>query len=278
MLHFRALALLLAGLVLPGASSANPDQPAAAKITIGGTGGALGTMQLLAKAFKKTQPHVTVVIVPSLGSTGGIQALLGGAIDLALISRPLKSTEGNQGAIGIEYARTPFVFATGAQTKVSAITTPELVSIFAGERTTWPDGRPLRLILRPENDSHTDIVKSMSPAMSQAVKTAHTRVGMNVATTDQAAADRLETIPGALGTTTLAQIISEQRAIQALALDGVTPSLKNLAEGKYPYYKTFIIVHTPKTTALALQFVAFVRSATGQQILETNGHSVTPAK
>lgn len=114
--------------------------------------------------------------------------------------------------------------------------------------------------------------------MSQAVKTAHTRVGMNVATTDQAAADRLETIPGALGTTTLAQIISEQRAIQALALDGVTPSLKNLAEGKYPYYKTFIIVHTPKTTALALQFVAFVRSATGQQILETNGHSVTPAK
>lgn len=235
-------------------------------------------MQLLANAFKKTQPHVTVVIVPSLGSTGGIQALLGGAIDLAVISRPLKVEEHAQGAIGIEYARTPFVFATGAQTKVSAITTPELVSIFAGERKTWPDGRPLRLILRSKSDSDTDIVKSMSPAMSEAVKTVHARAGMIMAPTDQAAADRLETIPGALGTSTLAQIISEQRAIQALALDGVTPSLKNLAEGKYPYYKTFIIVNTPKTNPLALQFVAFVRSATVQQILETNGHWVTPAK
>lgn len=201
MLHFRALTLLSALLIFPGTGSADHVAPAATKIRIGGTGGALGTMQILAEAFEKKHPHVTVVIVPSLGSGGGIKAMLAGAIDLAVSSRPLKDAERTQGAIGTEYARTPFVFATAAQADVSAITTRELVSIYKGERKTWPDGRPLRLVLRPESDIDTDIVKSLSPAMSQAVNAALAREGMIVAPTDKASADTLENIPGTIGTT-----------------------------------------------------------------------------
>ena len=278
MLHFRALTLLLVCLIFPSVSSADQVEPAATTIRIGGSGSTLGTMKILGEAFKKTHLHATVVIVPSLGSGGGIQAMLAGAIDIAVISRSLKDAERIQGAIGMEYARTPFVFATAAHTNVSAITTHELVSIYKGERKTWPDGRPLRLVLRPESDSDTDLAKSLSPEMNQAVKTALTREGMIMAPTDKASADSLETIPGTFGTTTLAQIISEKRALQPLALNGVTPSLKTLADGKYPYYKTFIMVSNPKTNPLAQQFIGFVRSAAGQQILEKNGHWVAPAK
>ena len=276
--HFRTFTLLLALLIFPSLGSADPLEPAATKISIGGSGGPLGTMQILAEAFKKTHPHATIVIVPSLGSSGGMKALLAGAIDIAVISRPLKDAERSQGVIGMEYARTPFVFAAAAHTNVSAITTRELVSIYTGELKTWPDGRTLRLVLRPETDSDTDIVKSVSPEMNQAVKTAHARAGMIIAPTDKAAADSLETIPGTIGTTTLAQIISEQRALQPLALNGVAPSLKTLADGKYPHYKTFIMVSNSKTSLLAQQFIAFVRSAAGQEILEKNGQWVAPTK
>ena len=278
MFHLTARTLLLALLIFSGIGYAQQAAPAAAKIRIGGTGGALATMQILADAFKKIPPYATVVIIPSLSSGGGIKAVLAGAIDLGLTSRPLQDAERAQGAIAADYARTPFVFATAAHATVAALSTRELVGIYSGEQKNWPDGRPLRLVLRPDSDSDTAMVKSLSPAMDRAVTAAHAREGLISALTDQANASSLETIPGAIGTSTLAQIISEKRTLQALALNGVTPSLKTLADGSYPYYKTFSIVSTAKTPAPAQQFVAFVRSAAGQQILEQNGHSVAPVK
>ena len=74
--HFRTLTLLLALLIFPSLGSADPLEPAATQIRIGGSGGPLGTMQILAEAYKKTHAHATVVIVPSLGSSGGLQAML----------------------------------------------------------------------------------------------------------------------------------------------------------------------------------------------------------
>lgn len=272
-MSFKHLTLLLACFLFASAGrAADQADLVATRIRIGGSGGPLEGMRLLGEAFKKIHPQTTVVIVPSLGSGGGIKALRAEAIDLAVTSRPLKEAERSPDLIATSYARTPFVFATAWHSNLSAITTAELVGIYAGERKTWPDGRPLRLVLRPETESDTDIVKSLSPEMNQAVKAALDRDGMIVALADKANADKLESIPGAIGATTLAQIISEKRALQPLVLNGVTPSLAALAEGKYPYYKTFFMVTGPKTSPLTHQFTLFVRSAAGREILEKNGH------
>ena len=280
MFHWTARTLLLALLIFPGVGSAEPAAPAAAKIRIGGSGGALATLQILADAFKKVTPYATVVVIPSLGSSGGIKAALAGAIDLAVISRPLREAERDQGAVATDYARTPFVFATAATTKasVSSITQRELLSIYSGDTKTWPDGSVLRLVLRPTEDSDTELTKSLSPAMHRAVETAQARAGLLIEITDQANAHSLQTIPGALGTSTLAQIMSEKLALQPLALDGVVPSLQTLNDGSYRYFKTFSLVSAPKTTPLVQQFIAFVQSPVGKQILEKNGHSQVTGK
>ena len=278
MLHFRAIALFLAGLIFASAASAGLTEPADNKLRIGGTGCAIATMQTLGKAFTKIHPEVTVVITPSLGSSGGIKAMLAGSIDLAISSRDLKPAERAQGVLASEYARTPFVFTVSPRNSVAAITTSELVRIYRGDSTLWPDGKKLRLILRPPEESDTDIVKSMSPKMNRAMQIALAREGMIRAITDQDSADKLEKIPGAIGTSTLAQIISEQRALKPLILNGVTPSLDTLAEGKYPYFKTLLMVSSPKPSPLTQAFIAFVHSAAGRQILAKNGQLATPAK
>jgi phosphate transport system substrate-binding protein len=277
MFHWTARTLLLTLLMLPCVGSAQQGLQAPDRIRIGGSGGALGTLQILADAFKKDHP-VTVVMVPSLGSAGGVKAVMAGAIDLAAISRPLKEAERAQGAVATDYARTPFVFATAAATKVSAITQRELLSIYAGDTKTWPNGKPLRLLLRPADDSDTDLAKSLSPAMKQAVPAALARAGLVIELTDQTNAYSLETIPGALGTSTLAQIMSEKRALQPLALDGVVPSVHTLDDGSYRYFKTFSFVSTAKASPLVQQFMAFVQSPAGRQILEKNGHSQVSGK
>ncbi|OYY53563.1 MAG: hypothetical protein B7X59_07985 [Polaromonas sp. 39-63-203] len=270
--------LLSVCLLVANAAWAGEADATTAVVHVGGSGTGLGAMQLLADAFRKSHPQASFLIVPSLGSGGGIKALRVGAIDVAVISRPLKEKERGPDITAVEYARTPLVFALAVPASVAALTVPELVSIYAGERKTWPDGRPLRLVLRPESESDTDIIRSVSPEMRQAVTGALARPGMIVALTDKASADRLETIPGAFGTTTLAQIVSENRALKPVAIDGVTPSLATLADAKYRYFKTLFTVTGPSTSPLAHEFTAFVHSPAGREILQHNGNWVAPAK
>jgi len=103
---------------------------------------------------------------------------------------------------------------------------------------------------------------------------AEQRKGMPFAVTDQDAADSIENIPGALGTGTLALILSEKREIKALSWNGMVPDPASLADGSYPFYKVYSVVTGPKTPPLAKDFAVFIQSATAREILVANGHWV----
>lgn len=246
----------------------------AEEIRIGGTGSALGTMQLLASAYVERHPRISAVVLPSLGTSGGIKALRAGAIQIALSSRPLKDTEASAGAVATEYGRTPFIFATGSTNKLSSITTSKLAEIYAGKAEQWPDGSKIRLVLRPVGDSDTETIKSMSPAMRDAKTAAEQRPGMLFTVTDQDTADSIEKVPGALGPSTLALMLSEKRAFKALALDGVVPDAQSITDGRYPLFKTMFMITGANPSPAVQGFVAFVRSPAGREILAKTGHWV----
>ena len=133
-------------------------------------------------------------------------------------------------------------------------------------------------MLRPGVESDTGIVKSMSAEMARAVDSALTREGMIMAITDQNNANNMENIPGAIGSITLAQIISEQHALKPLVLNGAAPGITALAEGKYPYFKTSFMVSEPKPNPITQAFIAFARSAEGRQTLAKNGQWAAPTE
>jgi phosphate transport system substrate-binding protein len=245
---------------------------AAEEIKIGGSGTALGTLQLLADAFARQNPDFRATLVPNLGSSGGIKALAAGAIDLAGASRPMKADERALGVTEIEYGRTPFVFAVSAKSKVAAITLRELVEIYAGKMASWPDGSPVRIVLRPAGDIDTEIVKSISLEVGQALSVAQRRRGVAFSVTDNDAANDIERIAGAIGPSSLALLISEKRALRALKLDGVEPTAANIASGAYPYYKRLFLVAGAKPPAAVQRFIAFIQSPAGRKVLAQTGH------
>lgn len=249
--------------------------PAASAETVkmGGSGANLGTMRLLAEAFEKSHPGVRFTIFPSLGSSGGISALMDGAVDIALLSRPLKERERAKGVTAVEYGRSPFVIVTAKKDAPPSFTLQQLAAIYGGSVTSWPDGSPLRLVLRPRGDSDTDALEGMSPAMRSAVRKAHHRKGLIIATSDQENADAIQKIPGAMGTSTLAIVLSEKRPLKPLSLGGVDPTPGNLANGTYPFFKRLFMAVGPKKPSLAVrQFVEFARSPEGRRILAETGH------
>lgn len=250
----------------------------AESVKIGGTGVAMATMRILGEAYQKSHPDIKIVIVPGLGSGGGRKALLGGALDIGVTSRARNSVEKLEGATAVLYGRTPFVFATSKENPASALTTEQIVDIWSGKITTWPNGQRLRLILRPATDSDTDVLKGLSSAMAEAVKSALAREGMQMAITDGDSADAIENIQGALGTSTLALIISEKRSLKALSINGVAPSPKTIADGTYPYLKSLYLLTGPKPSQATQEFVSFVRSARGRKIIGQLGHWVVEGK
>jgi phosphate transport system substrate-binding protein len=265
----RACAVALA-LLLGFSSGAATEE-----FKIGGSGAALGTMRLLAAEFTATNPDIRVTTVPSLGSGGSIKAVLAGAIGLAVTSRPVNESERKLGAVEMEYARTPFVFAVSTKSRVTAITSGELADIYAGRIVAWADGSPVRIVLRPAGDIDTEMVRNISPAVRRGLAVAEARPGVQFSVNDQDAANDLERIPGSIGPSSLALIVSEKRALRALKLDGMEPTPMNAASGAYPYYKRLFLVSGAKRPAAVERFVAFVQSPAGRKILESNGQWIS---
>lgn len=241
-------------------------------LRIGGTGSALGGMRILADAFQDKHPGIKVIVLPSLGSGGGIKALAVGKIDMALSARKLKGAESQKGMKASEYARTPMVFATRANNPADDVSLRQLQEMYSGDARAWPDGTALRLIMRPEGESDIKLMRRFSPEMKAAVASALQRRELYVALNDQDNASALEKVPGSLGMTTLGQVLTEDRGIKPLAFNGVAGSAENLRSGSYPYFKSLYVVLAAEPSEATTAFVTFVASPEGRGLLERFGH------
>ena len=249
-----------------------PSAGHAETLKIGGTGGAMGAIRLLSEAFRKSHPGASFIFLEHMGSGGAIKAVLAGDLDIGISARPLSDEERRLDLKQVYYARTNFVVVAGGKRGVSGFTLGELADIYSGKRKSWPDGTSIRLVLRPESDTDIAMLKMMSPGMKQAVEYAMSRKGMIIAMTDSENADKLESVPGSLGTATMAQVLSENRKLEPMSLDGRDPAPKAIANPSYPYCKTFSIVSRSKPIGLAKEFVDFVLSDAGRNILVRTGH------
>lgn len=245
-------------------------QSCADTVKVGGTGSGMGIMKVLADAYQASRPDTHILIIPALGSSGGINATDAGALDIGLSGRPMKASERRAHLTEQEVARTPLVLAS--MRTHSGFTTSDIARIYNGTLNTWPDGSALRPVIRPESDSETALLRAVSPEVDRALTAAHARPGIHVAITDQDSADAIEQIPGALGTSSLALILSERRRIKALPLNGITPSVEALVRGRYPFYKSLYFVMPLNPSESVRAFVEFIQSKQGSRLLSDNGY------
>lgn len=249
-------------------------------IKIGGSGTPRGVMILMVKSYMKAHPADKIMILPSLGSSGGVRATLAGAIQLGYTSRPLKKKEVSKGAAGIEFSRNPLIMATSNLSAPDNLTLSQLADIYSGKTAQWLDGSPIRLIMRRQYESSIIVLKGISPEMRRAVEKSYSRKGLKLVKNDQENADAIERLPGSLGVTTLGQLLSEGRKLKPLGLAGAVPSAKGLADGTYPYFKRqFLVVSSKaKVHPLAKRLIDFVFSESGRKILAETQHMIIPRK
>ena len=234
-------------------------------LRIGGTGAATEMLRQIGPAFE-AQTGITLQVIPSLGSTGGNAAAADGVLGISVAGRDLKTKEAERGLTVAATLRTPFGLVT-SRPGPDGFTKTEIATLYGADKPTWPDGTPIMIVLRPVDESDNLLLGEFFPGMSEAIKHVRTRRDLSVAATDQDNAEMAEKTVGSLVAATLAQISSEKRNLRFVAIDGVTPSLKNYENGSYPYGKTLYLVVPAQISPEAAAFLSFIATPAGQSLL-----------
>jgi phosphate transport system substrate-binding protein len=263
--------LLCAGIVLSPLLSFGAQD----KILVTGTGSAVEVMALMAKAFHKKHPETTVVILPSVGSSGGIKGVRDRKIDVGLSARTMKQEEKTPGLVEELYGRTAFLFAVPTANPLKGLTLQEIENIYSGKTTTWQNGDQIRLILRPQSDSYSLLLAGISPGMKAASDKSHTIPGVFVGATDQDAAAQIERTQGSFGVTSACLVVAEKRKVKGLPVNGKAPTVANVASGAYPFFMNmYVLYRTDSANPSVKLFIDFIYSDQGRKILTQTEHVV----
>jgi phosphate transport system substrate-binding protein len=282
--------IIVAAITAAAASAA--EEP---KVTIGGAGPLIGTMELLAEAYNRANPGRKVEVVPrdekthkvlSMTSQGGIKAAIqgtfkGGAF-IGFSSDRLTDEQRKMGAQALEVARVALVFVVAEKNApVDNLTTQQVIAIYARKMREWRPGLPIRLVRRPLAESDNTILMENIPQLKPLIAdlldpNSESGRGLELANDAQENANYIEQDeqhPGALGTSSTNMLITEKRALKALKLDGVDSSAANILSGRYPLQKSVFVVTGKTVTPEMRDFIAFVeRSKASRDIFTKTGH------
>lgn len=257
------------GQVPADTASEEKTTPAAAgqdRLVIAGSGSNILITSKLAEAYR-LKTGVAIEIPESIGSTGAINAVTAGKLELGLVSRPLLEEERDAGLKEIPYARIAVTFAAHHAVADSNVTSDEVNEILEGKKTTWSDGSKIYIFTRQDSDSTNLILYNLIPGYQAIVTEANRSHRWQTIYRNSDMSDALKKTTGSFGLTTLPEICQPNSGIKALALDGVAPNRDNVLEGRYKPVVILSFVYKQELGERAARWIDFVFSQDGQQIL-----------
>jgi len=241
-------------------------------ITIGGTGMSIGMARHLAEAYMKKVPGVEIKVPNSVGSSGGIKAVLAGRFALSFASRPIKKKNLNKGLTGRPLVITPFVLTVSPKVGHDLrMSKQDVLKAYAGEITHWPDGTRVNVVSRGAKETNSMMLEANFDGISPHLARWRDTRGALRARTDQQAMDLAEKVPGALVTTTLLALRTEGRALEPIIIDGIVPNLDNLDSKKWTMSTTLHVISGQKTSPAGLAFLDYLYSPEVAEMLKNWG-------
>lgn len=262
-----------------GSTNAAPLPRAASApgtLTLAGSGSNLPVTRALVEAFRERHPEARLLVHASIGSGGGVRAVMDGAVDVGLISRPLTEEEGRIGLVVVPYARTAVVVARHPGAPAECLSSGELPELYSGMRQVWKDGSRVVVLQRERGDSSFLAASRLVPGLAESNDAAHREGRWRVLYDDRSMQEALVTTEGAVGIFDLGAIVAQRLPIQVLCLDGVTPSAGTLASGEYPLWKDLAFVARGPLEGRAAELTGFALSAEGREIIAGLGYLPLP--
>jgi phosphate transport system substrate-binding protein len=244
-------------------------------VTAAGSSALLPLAQAAADAFMETNPDCSV-IVNGGGSGQGLKQVADGAVDIGnsdVFAEQKLDADVAKTLVDHKVCTVTMAAVVNATLGVTSLTTEQLVNIFTAKVTNWKDvGGPdldILLVTRPTSSGTRALFKTWAlngadEASNQALET-------------DDSGTLLETVksnPGAIGYVALPYLVNNAD-VQAVAIDGVAPSLENTYNGTYLVWG-YEHMYTKGDGSDATQ--AFINYMTGDEFaknIETMGYGIS---
>lgn len=235
-------------------------------ISIAGSTTVLPVAQAAAEEYMNQHSNADIQVSGG-GSGVGATSVIGGTADIGMLSRDLKASEkeGNTlkefvvGKDGIALVGHP-------SNTVSDLSLEQVKAIYQGEITNWKEvgGADLKIVLIGRDSSSgtreffTEFVLDKEDAAKE----------MQELNSNGAVAQAVSITPGAIGYVSLEYV---DDSLKAFSIGGVAPTVENVISGVYEINRPLLMVTNGEPEGLAADYLAFILSEEGQQILKDSG-------
>jgi phosphate transport system substrate-binding protein len=238
--------------------------PAGTTITIDGSTSMVLINQALKTAFIQAYPG-TVVNTSATGSDNGIEALMGGSVTLAALSRPLTADEQKRGLVAVPVAEDRIAIVVGIDNPFRrGLSSSQLVQIFGGEITNWATfggaDRTIRVLNRPSVSGTHKAFQSIVLGGKNFGTTPNIKTLARDATTPMLQQLGVDGI----GYATYEQV-ADQRTVRVLAIDGSTPEAD-----LYPFQRPLFYVFRQPADPGVKAFLGLALSEDGKARISTS--------
>lgn len=205
------------------------------KIKINGSTSMEELTSLLVEAVPEKYPELFIE-AQFTGSSAGIESLIKGTSDIANSSRGLTEKEKAQGLVENVVAIDGISIITGKDNKVNNLTKQQIRDIFQRKITNWQEvGGADEAIVLLGRESGSGTRGAFEEILGLENKCKYSQ---EIDSTGAVIA-KVAATPGAIGYASLADLTSK---VKSLAIDGVSCTRKNIANGKYGVSRPFIMV------------------------------------
>ncbi len=243
----------------------------AAGLNVNGSTTVLPIMQKMVEAYMAKNPGVEITVSGG-GSGNGIKALLDKNTDIAMSSRELKESE-------LKLARerglalAPLAIAIDAvipmvhpENPVNNLTKAQLQAIFSGSARNWKEvGGPDKQIVVVSRDTSSGTYEAWNELIM-----GKDRVSP-AALLSASSGAMLQTVAGnklAIGYDSYGYL---NNTVKPVSVNNIAGTPATAAGGTYPLSRKLWIITSGKPAGQAADFISFIMSADGQQIVKGSG-------
>ncbi len=232
-------------------------------LTIAGSTSVQPFAEKLAEIYMEINPKLAINVQGG-GSTAGIKACREKAAQIGTSSRELHADEEDLRKIII--AKDGIAVIVHPLNPINDISIEQLQGIFSGRIRSWAllgwVDKPIYFVNREEGSGTRDAFENL------VMKKGEISDEALVQDSNGAVREIIANNPQAIGYISFG-IINKQ--VKALAVNSITPDLSTIKSNQYTLTRPFIFVLPNPPSKLAQQFVDFVLSREGQEILEKEG-------
>ncbi|SMC22595.1 phosphate ABC transporter substrate-binding protein, PhoT family [Desulfacinum hydrothermale DSM 13146] len=224
-------------------------------------------MKALAREVMTRYPAIRITIAGG-GSGVGIKQVGEGLVDIGNSGR--RPTDQEISAYGLRlhrWAVDGVAAVVHPENPVRSLTSRQVQDIFAGRVTNWkevggPD-RAIHVFTRDEASGTRHVF------WKKALGKGAIRKDADVVPSNGAMKTAVATDPAAIGYISVGYV---DETVQALALDGVEPSLENVRSGRYPVARGLYSNTKGQPSALAQAFLDLLFAPEGRRIIASKGY------